>query len=291
MKPVTLSTHTDDGTTLEATFLPEAGMNLISYKLGDIEVIDQSTKGDFETARNGLGPLIGPHFHERPDYLVPKIKHEFSHEKAMRESKKVDIFSHGVARYAPWNAHTKENSIHAVLSGEDTLEGIPLAEIEGQNFKMQFDAYLTSHGLKLDLSVVSDTDSVVGFHYYYSLGGGQSRVRAPVQKYFLSHSEKKSFPPEWHLDPQHWLTYPLDKETDFTFFSYPSPLNGKIILETQTHHLVTHTSCVSSENSWQLWHPKGASFACVEPVSAQDPRKPNLTVSSISSLLTIIPSP
>ncbi len=291
MSAITLSTHTEDGTPLEATFLPEIGMNLISYKLGDIEVIDQSTKKDFEETRGGLGPLIGPHFHVRPAHLIQKIDYEFSHIKHMNARKKKDPFSHGVARYAPWRAETKEDSIHAELCGEDTLDGIPLSEIEGQNFKMRFDAHLTANGLKLDLSVISDTDSITGIHYYYALPNGKGEIHSQVQNAYIVNNEKKPLPKEWNINPQHMLTYPLSEETDFTFFPYPDPLNGEIILETETHQLITRSRCQSAENSWQLWHPKGASFVCIEPVSSQDPRHPNLTVSTIGIDLEIKKNP
>lgn len=44
---------------------------------------------------------------------------------------------------------------------------------------------------------------------------------------------------------------------------------------------------LSEENCWQLYHPEGASFVCIEPISSQDPRHPNLSVSAISIRLAI----
>ena len=63
MNPVILSNKTSKGEVLQATFLPEKGMNMISYKKGTLEVIDQSTKNLFDERFAGLGALIGPHFH------------------------------------------------------------------------------------------------------------------------------------------------------------------------------------------------------------------------------------
>lgn len=293
MKQITLSTQTKEGALLEATFLPEKGMTLASYRLGDIETIDQSTKETFNQSRSGLGALIGPHFYERPAHLIPEIDHEFAHEEVMRKKNKTDIFSHGVGRYASWNAEVDGNSIHAELTGKDELEGIPLSEIEGQDFKMLFDAHLTLEGLRLKLSVVSDRDSVVGFHYYYAIGNERTaRVRAAVQDIYLDNLEgnrKKNLPSDWKVNAQRVLTYPLDQSTDCTFHPYPDLLHGEIVLETDSHDLEIRTSCPSAENSWQLWHPKGASFACVEPISSLNPRSPNLTVSEISATLTILP--
>ena len=38
MKTIVLKNQTEDGIPLEATFAPERGMNLVSYKRGDCEV-------------------------------------------------------------------------------------------------------------------------------------------------------------------------------------------------------------------------------------------------------------
>ena len=65
MKKIRLKNTSTQGHPLEATFLPEGGMNLCSYRLGEIEVIDQETLPLFEERRAGLGALIGPHFHQR----------------------------------------------------------------------------------------------------------------------------------------------------------------------------------------------------------------------------------
>jgi hypothetical protein len=57
---------------------------------------------------------------------------------------------------------------------------------------------------------------------------------------------------------------------------------------TQNHPVKTSFVSQNEECSWQLWHPNGASFVCIEPISSQDPRHPNLTVSSIKIDLEII---
>ncbi len=288
---MTLKSQTTEGIPLEATFLPEKGMNLISYKWGEIEVIDQSTRHDFERRFAGLGPIIGPHFHRRKPHLIPKIQNEecFPHIAICREEKCSDPFSHGIGRYAPWKAEATGSGIHAVLSGKDRWNDVPLATIEGQDFQMRFDIELTSGGLHLNLSVVSDTDSIVGIHYYYHLPHGRGTVRSQVQNAYIVNNVKKPLPPEWNFDSQHILTYELNQETDFTFFPYPNPLQGEIILDTSEYRLVTTYKNDSQENSWQFWHPNGASFACIEPVSSQDPRHPNLTVSKVNIQLEISP--
>ncbi|MGA8164379.1 MAG: hypothetical protein WB791_05050 [Waddliaceae bacterium] len=287
---ISLKNQTPEGIPLEATFLPDKGMNLISYRRGEVEIIDQSTRPDFERRFAGLGPIIGPHFHHRKPHLIPDISNEeqFPHIAICREEKRSDPFSHGVGRYAPWSAEATENSIHAALSGKETWNDVPLAAIEGQDFQMHFDVELTPAGLQLHLSVVSEADSIVGIHYYYRLPQERGTVRSQVQNAYIVNDVKKPLPSDWSFDSRHILTYELNQDTDFTFFPYPNPLKGEIILNTTEYQLVTTYDNDSQENSWQLWHPHGASFVCIEPVSSQDPRHPNLTVSSIKIRLEIL---
>lgn len=289
METIRLESQTSDGEKLEATFLPEKGMNLISYKRGNIEVIDQSTRATFEERYAGLGPLIGPHFHRRRKETVPKIANEdlFPHIARIKVKGIHDPFSHGISRYAPWKAQSTATSITATLTGKDEWNGIPLAALEGQNFKMGFNASLTPEGLSLHLSVVSDTDSLVGIHYYYALVDGKGKVTSQIQNKMIDQIEKKPIPHDWNYDEQRKLVFDLSQDADYTFRPFPNSREGKIILETGGYELETKYSCVCDENSWQLYHPRGASFVCIEPLSAQDPRHPNLTVSSLDIHLSI----
>jgi hypothetical protein len=280
---VTLKNTTSTGESFEVTYLPEKGMNMISFKKGNIEVIDQSTKNLFEERYAGLGALIGPHFHRRNASSVPKVKDEslFPHIARVKANGVLDPFSHGIARYAPWTAEVKGHSIKATLTGKDLWNGVPLAELEGQNFKMIFAADLLPDGLHIDYSIVSDTDSVIGLHYYYHLPKGKGVVTSSVQPQIIESQKKQPIPSFWNYNEQRQLVYPLDQETDVTFYPFPDPLNGSIHLDAEDYRLNVSYDCKSQENSWQLYHPQGASFVCIEPLSAQDPRHPNLTVSSL----------
>lgn len=288
--PIILTSQTETGEKLQATFLPEKGMNLISYKKGDLEIIDQSTLALFEERYAGLGALIGPHFHRRKAETLPKIPDEslFPHIARVKAKGIAEPFSHGIARYAPWQATATENKVKATLSGKDTWNDVPLSALEGQNFKMNFQAELTPQGLILNLDIVSDTDSLVGIHYYYHLPKNKGRVIAGIQPSYLEQGEFKLLLSEWNVSAQHVLTFDLEDEADFTFFPYPNPREGKITLDAETYKLVTTYNCQSQENCWQLYHPKGASFVCIEPISSQDPRHPNLSVSSLRIALEII---
>ncbi|MBA3722449.1 MAG: hypothetical protein H0W88_08605 [Parachlamydiaceae bacterium] len=291
MQQIILEAQSTDGKPLRAIFLPEKGMNMISYKKGDIEVIDQSTKNLFEERYAGLGALIGPHFHRRRQESIPKIKDEnlFPHIAIVKAAGGTDPFSHGIARYAPWKAEATKNKLKGIITGKDTWNDIPLAQLEGQNFKMEFEATLTEKGLSIHLSIVSDTDSLVGIHYYYALPNGKGRITTHVQKQFRNEKrELVDIPSEWSFDSQHKLNFNLEQAADFTFRPYPNPLDGIILLETDLYSLRTHYRCDCEENCWQLYHPKESSFVCIEPISSQDPTHPNLSVSSLDILLEIL---
>jgi hypothetical protein len=286
---IVLEHQTKQGERLQATFLPEKGMNLISLKKDDLEVIDQSTRNLFEERYAGLGALIGPHFHHRRAELIPPIKDEklFPHIARVKAKGVQEPFSHGIARYAPWKAEATSTSIKAQLSGKDTWNGVALSALEGQDFNMRLEANLRENGLFLNLSIVSDTASLVGIHYYYSLPQGKGRVSSGVQNLVGIQGDLKPIPSDWHFDSQQHLIFDLDQDADFTFHPYPNPLKGNILLETEKYSLRTLYECSCAENCWQLYHPKDASFVCIEPISARDPRHPNLTVSSLNIHLEI----
>lgn len=288
---IVLKNQTANGEPLEVTYDHEKGMNMLSYKKGDLEVIDQSTLNIFEERYAGLGAIIGPHFHRRHPQSLPKIPDEslFPHIARIKARGIQDPFSHGIGRYAPWNVQSTGNQIKAVLTGKDQWNGVPLSALEGQNFKMNYNAELLPTGLSIKMSVVSDATSLVGIHHYYHLPEGKGQIISDVQNYYLSNtSEKKAIPSSWNFNSQHVLTYDLKDEADFTFYPFPKPLEGKILLNTNLYRLQISYNCPSQENSWQLYYPAGASFVCIEPISSQDPRHPNLTVSSICIHIQIL---
>lgn len=290
MQGIVLKNRTPEGDLLEATFLPEKGMNLISFKRGDKEVMAQSTRERFEKGFNGLGPLIGPHFYQRNSLTISKLENEalFPHIQALREHNELDPFTHGIARYAPWKAEMTETKITGMLTGKDTLNGIPLSVLEGQDFKMLFSAELTPEGLKLDLSVVSQTDSLVGIHYYYHLPENKGKIIANVEDMMIQDNLPQTIPIAWLNGSPNSLNLELKEHIDVTLYPHPDPLNGKILLETSEYSLITRYSCNCQENSWQLYHPTDANFVCIEPVSSQDPRHANLSASSIKIHLQIL---
>lgn len=292
METITLECSSPDGKRVFAQFAPEKGMNLLSYRLEQLEVIDPSTRSLFDERAAGLGALIGPHFHHRPERAIPVIKDEtlFPHIAGLRSKGIKEPFSHGIARYAPWRVlSSTTNSIIAEISGKDTWNGVVLSDLEGQNFTMQMKASLLNDGLHLKLSIVSETSSLVGIHYYYMLPNGKGKVTAQVRDQVRINRKLQPIPKDWHFDSNHTLTFDLSQEADFTFRPYPDSLKGIILLETESYSLKTNYSCVCEENCWQLYHPQGASFVCIEPISSQDPSHPNLTVSGLEIHLEIAP--
>lgn len=152
---ITLKNQALDGQLLQASFLPLKGMNLVSLKKGDLEIIDQSTINLFEERFAGLGALIGPHFHHRENQQIPLVPFEelFPHIARVKLKGGNEPFSHGIARYAPWNYSSTETTLHAKISGDDTWNGVLLSTLEGFNFEMYMDIELTSQGLTIELSV------------------------------------------------------------------------------------------------------------------------------------------
>lgn len=291
MSAITLEHRAKDGELLQATFLPDRGMNLVSYKRGEIEVIEQSTRNLFDERFAGLGALIGPHFHRRKTETLPKIADEslFPHIARIKAKGVQDPFSHGIGRYAPWNAEAAPSSVKARLTGKDLWNGVPLSSLEGQSFNMNLEAHLRETGLHLALSIVSESDSLVGIHYYLALPEGKGRVISEVRDQVRIEGELKPIPSDWGFDKQHHLAFDLNREADLTFRPYPDPLKGHMILETEKYDLRMSYNCVCEENCWQLYHPKDALFVCIEPISAQNPRHPILTASSLNIQLEILP--
>lgn len=252
---------------LQATFDPEKGMNLLSYSKGDIEVIDFATDLIFRERSAGRGALIGPHFHMRKKARVKPVSNPlaFPHLKFMEG--RPDPFSHGIARYVPWTYESDQTTLIAKLSGKDLYHEMKLSDIEGQNFELVFKATLTDL-LRIEYSVVSETDSLVGLHTYYRLANKKGVVRAKV----------KESPNDLVLE--------MDKPYDLNFHPF-HPRTGTIGLETAEYALEISYEAPSEEVSWQLFHPLDATYVCLEPISASNPRSPHLTSSSIDVKIKI----
>ena len=283
-----LTNTTADGVKLEAIFDPDKGLNLTSFTKGGIEAIDPKTHPLFDERCAGLGALIGPHFHHRRKEDIPPLKDPnlFPHTAKILASGSSEPFSHGIARYVPWNVKQENNVLKGNLSGHDTYKGHPLKELEGQDFAMFFKASLEPDGLYIELSVESERPSVVGFHYYYNLYGDEAAfVEASVAKDYRANQGWSPLPSTWEKEGK--LHFSLDQESDFGFLPEDKSRSGHIVLKTKKYEQHVSYEAGQDDHSWQLYHPEKASFACIEPLSAKEPRNPVLTSSSLKVKLEI----
>ena len=234
---IILKSMANDGQPLEAVFLPEKGMNLISFKKGDLEIIDQATLNLFEERSAGLGALIGPHFHHRPKDQIPPVLFEekYPHIARLKGKGITEPFSHGIARYAPWSYKSSETTIHARISGTDVWNDSLLSSLEGFNFSMYMDVQISSSGLFIELSVDAEKPSVVGFHYYYGIGGTSSYVSSETLNYYYSGDQKMEIPAAW--TQKNMLHLPLDSDIDFGFYPKKHSSISEVLLHTQSHRL------------------------------------------------------
>jgi hypothetical protein len=275
MKEVTLQKIQRDGRLMKATFLPDNGMNLKSLMIEDIELIDQSTKGLFEEKMGGYGPLIGPHFYHRKDAAIAHVPDEsiFPHIKRVRAKGCKEPFSHGIARYVPWNWSASETTIEGYLSGEDRFHEITLKALEGFDFKIAFKATLLDDGLDITMDVESvGSPSIAGLHYYYAIPKGDAKVSIDSQNTYNDMGTWRTIPKRWEAADGNGLLFDLNEESDFGFLSNRPNHTGHARLETSLYSLIIDYKTTSDENAFQLYYPKGASFVCIEPVTAKNPR-------------------
>ena len=263
-------------------------MNLISYSKGSIEAIDQHTKKDFEERAAGLGCLIGPHFHLQREEWIKPVQNEslFPHILIAKAKGYKDPFSHGIGRYAPWNFKAGKNTISAHLSGKDTWKGIPLAVLEGADFEMSFEAELTPEGLEISLAVSSERVCLIGLHYYYTLPKGKAIVSSVVKDQYNDMGQFKPMQDKWTKGDKNHLEFDLSEPADYGFLPYANDHSGEMHLKTSEYQMHVHYQGESDEVSCQLYHPKDATFVCIEPMSAKNPR--NLSASSSSIKVQII---
>lgn len=286
---ITLKNTCENGDLLQAELDPLRGMNLVSFKRGNLEAFDLSTRNLFEERFAGLGALIGPHFHHRKKEEIQTNFDTsiFPHIKAQKQKGVLEPFSHGIARYVPWKYDYSDTQVQAKLSSKDMFHGIRIKEFEGQDFEMSFQAMLVSDGLILNLSIQSEKPSVVGFHYYYA-ARSDSLVQAYVEDLYRDQETWKKIPTTWK--DKHKLVFPLNQVADYGFKPF--------IKEEETYQLITlknsssllhveYTSSNEKETSWQLYRPENASFCCIEPLSALNPRAPFLTSSNLQVKLSL----
>ncbi len=285
---VTLRNISEEGIPLEATFLPLKGMNLISYKKGAIEVLDQSTRPLFAERFAGLGALIGPHFHHRsPESILPiPFEERFPHIERVRAKGIKEPISHGIARYAPWSYQASKSTIKAELSGSDTWEGVLLSSFEGFHFKMTIDVELRPDGLFIEFAIVAKEPSVVGFHYYYAIDPLSSYITVDCKTSYFNGKALEEVKSAWKKDTS--ISIALSEPLDYGFYPSEALAKTPIYLHNKDYLLCVSYQSHTEESSFQLFHPEGSSYVCIEPLSASFPKQPTLFSSGVSQLLQIL---
>jgi hypothetical protein len=292
MNKVVLKNISSQGEALEATFLPEGGMNLVSYRLGDIEIIDQKTLSLYEEQMAGLGALIGPHFFCRQKISSGYDPSLFPHIARVKAQGTNDPFPHGIARYVPWKYVKSDTQIKAKLHGSDLYNRVPLSVFEGQDFMMSYEARLLDTGLFIEYKVESELSSVIGLHYYYALLG-KGEVHGEVQPKYRDKDDWKPIPKEWTKEKESHLHFSLAQEADFGFIpakKTPTDHDYRMILDTDAYSLhLDFNSASEEEISCQFYRPNKSSYVCIEPLSARVPLKPKLTCNLLEVKLEIFP--
>ncbi len=278
------------GQKLKAVFNPQVGMNLMSYSLDGIEVMDQNTISAFVERMAGMGALIGPHFHHRKDKDIPNLDLTdlFSFIPGLEKKGQKEPFSHGIARYVPWKYEGGCDFINARLSGKDAFRGFTISELEGQDFELSFKAKLRPNGLFIDYSVNAKNPTVIGLHYYYALADKTGNVISKVDSEYHHPEGWRAIPKNW-LESDKDLNFKLgaDVEADFGFRPVNGASHSLIEMKTSSHQLRVHYQSNSSENSWQLYHPKDVTYVCLEPVSAINPREARQSSSNLKVQIEI----
>lgn len=289
---ITLTNQTPEGHLLQAVYAPDEGMNLVSYRCGEIEVIDQATRPLFVERCAGLGALIGPHFHEQPQPPLDFDHSLFPHVDPLLAQGRKDPFSHGIARYVPWICHESSTQLHAKLTGRDLFQKIPLEKLEGQGFSLSYEARLLPTGLFIRYTATSPQPSVVGLHYYYAQLG-QAQVQAEVEPIYRDGDQWRPLPSAWTKSKPTHLFLTLDQPIDYGFApkkKEDSDHDYHLLLTTPCYEL--HVSLMTAsltETSFQLYRPQNSSYICIEPLSARHPAKPRLTTSTLEVKLQIFP--
>lgn len=260
---------------LQAKILPEQGMNLCSFQGGLVEVIEPATENLFQERYAGLGALIGPHFHHRKPEII-NLDFDttlFPHIRRVQKKGIKEPFSHGIARYAPWKYQSSITQIQSRLTGKDTWKGLPLRQLEGQDFEMHLSMILMHYGLRIRYEVESEGPSVLGFHYYFSLPDSDGVVIAEVKPEYRYKDRWQQIPAKWLSPDKRHLFFPAHLEADFGFRP-SSEEEHRIILRTKTYELHLIYLSATEEHSFQIYRPREANYICIEPLSAIDPKNP-----------------
>ncbi len=238
-----------------ASFTCSHGLNLISLKQGDTEVIHSAPEG-----------FIGPHFGFRLPSLLGGGE---------------DPYPFGAARYLPWEAEKKsESALHAKISGNHESP-------EGQKFQIDVDANIADETLRLHQSVVSEADSLIGCQARLHLPEGENTLSIDSRDKYYLNGTLTEVPVSWERSSDGFVTVSLNTPFEAGFRPVIDLLRGRVQLKTSSYSVVLEYTSISEESSWYIIYPDEGSHISIAAVSSQNPWRPNLTVSSIDMSLKI----
>jgi galactose mutarotase-like enzyme len=277
--------HTAKGNDIEAVVSPDLGMSLLDFSIGHVPILQKSRKKDFLHGRKGLGPLILPHFNQRPSFpsIPDEVMDLIPHVDYLKKNGVKDPFQHGIGRYAQWSAETRctdtQVSVTGSITGTSEYQGVALKEIVGFDFTA-FITYILSEGnLTVKFDITGNEPVTAGIHFYYRLPEkGDSRTVLSVEEIgknddeslfeFSDHQKDGRFyslPLEGHIDTEFT---PVREEGAHARYKLITPeyrLDTKVLTEGDPEY--TFDSVV-------VFHPEGSDFVCIEPLSDGNPLTP-----------------
>jgi hypothetical protein len=203
----------------------------------------------------------GPHslLHANGGRLIGP--HYGAHKPSLAEQ----TLEHGSVRYAPWHiVDSTEHSLRAEITGDAIWQDRQLADWQGQKFKMTYQAHLNAHGLTIACSVVGETDTLIGIDYPWLLPAGICSLRVhsgeKTSHFNVQGTGSQTTSLNLSTEPWHKLLDPS-----------PTPLGADISLVTPQYEIQVSYS-----------------YVAIQPMTAQDPLHPNLTVSSLHVAITFV---
>jgi galactose mutarotase-like enzyme len=97
-------------------------------------------------------------------------------------------------------------------------------------------------------------------------------VKMKCQKQYGDKGILRDIPLNW-LDENGELNFDLNEPSDYTFRPLSSDFKGEATLQTGSYEIRIDYQTLNDENAFQIYHPEGASFVCIEPVTAKNPRE------------------
>jgi galactose mutarotase-like enzyme len=247
--------------TMQALIAPHMGMSLVDFTINGEQLLDQSRRDVFLSCRKGLGPLILPHFNQEGE--VPKADVSgLPHVKALNDMGVNHPFQHGVGRYAAWQVEAGDNYVKGKIRGSDKLNGCTLKEMAGFDFTAEVTYILGGYRLLVGFDVQGEKPVTSGIHFYYDL------KNADTAKAVLQVQGDEDF-----------LTLNLKDDLDNVYLPKKEGHNiVRYVLDTDTYELETFVKVNGDPSetfdSVTVYSPKGATFACLEPLFSV-PDKPN----------------